>query len=290
MRTKKNCASPERFLSSFFAVRDRERVDAFVACSSITASASTAALALAACGVGSAAGSADGLGDGSAGLAPLLPEMAAAAAAAVAADPVTVSAAPSTGDDKAYRPSSAKYSGNPTAAWMSAKLPSCRGPGGTPSLRPSSAVSIARIDTPSSDRGYATSLKPIFSSCSGRIMGVLPPPSSMLAILGRAAAFPPSVHSCAISASLSNASTNRMSAPASANAAHRAIASSIDTACRASVRATMRMSAPSSRASAAARMRKTASSRDTTRLPRTWPHDLGDTWSSIRMPANPACA
>eukprot|EP00955_Chlamydomonas_euryale_P014682 157776-Chlamydomonas_euryale.AAC.1 len=40
---------------------------------------------------------------------------------------------------------------------MSAKLPSCRGPGGTPSLRPSSAVSIARIDTPSSDRGYATS-------------------------------------------------------------------------------------------------------------------------------------
>eukprot|EP00955_Chlamydomonas_euryale_P060414 357713-Chlamydomonas_euryale.AAC.23 len=42
------------------------------------------------------------------------------------------------------------------------------------------------------------------------------------------------------------------------------------------------------RASAAARMRKTASSRDTTRLPRTWPHDLGDTWSSIRMPARHA--
>ncbi len=41
-------------------------------------------------------------------------------------------------------------------------------------------------------------------------------------------------------------------------------------------------------ASTAARMRMRASSRPTTRLPRTWPQLLGATWSSIRMPAKPA--
>ena len=37
-------------------------------------------------------------------------------------------------------------------------------------------------------------------------------------------------------------------------------------------------------------MRVTASPRSTTRLLRTWPQDLGQAWSSMRIPANPAAA
>ena len=55
--------------------------------------------------------------------------------------------------------------------------------------------------------------------------------------------------------------------------------------CRASLLATIRMSAPSSRASTAAWMREHASSRLTTCLSRTCPQLFGATWSSIKMPA-----
>jgi len=164
--------------------------------------------------------------------------------------------------------------------------------------------------------------------------------------LGCPSAAPPSWQNIFISSSLASASMNSTSAPASANALARASASSSDSAWRASVRATIRMSAPSllfggwrlgvgfcegeggeglcgvvtargvwglaaateqpvqsagrrsrraiacqsdreriaHRASAAARMRDTASSRETTRLLRTWPQDLGQVWSSIKMP------
>lgn len=47
--------------------------------------------------------------------------------------------------------------GKPTAAWMSAKEPRAAGGGTRPSRRPCSAVCMARMDTPSSDSGYATS-------------------------------------------------------------------------------------------------------------------------------------
>ena len=40
---------------------------------------------------------------------------------------------------------------------------------------------IARIETPIKERGYATILKPISSSSIGLSIGVLPPPSSILA-------------------------------------------------------------------------------------------------------------
>lgn len=160
--------------------------------------------------------------------------------------------------------------------------------------------------------------------------------------LGTPAAAPLSEQNVRISSALASASMNSTSAPASANAAARASASSRLMAWRASVRATIRMSAPSfleggyiwglemrwhqlngliteraarvppsllqaskqphagkararhmrrrrparrgHLASTAARMRDTASSLDTTRLLRTWPQLLGDTWSSIRMP------
>lgn len=68
-----------------------------------------------------------------------------------------------------------------------------------------------------------------------------------------------------ISSTEARASINNTSAPASANAFTRQRASSMDTAWRASLRATMTMSEPASfRASTAARILITASSLDTT--------------------------
>mmetsp|Transcript_9106 Transcript_9106/g.15884 ORF Transcript_9106/g.15884 Transcript_9106/m.15884 type:complete len:209 (+) Transcript_9106:1211-1837(+) len=127
-------------------------------------------------------------------------------------------------------------------------------------------------------------------SSDGLIIGVLPPPSSRLAILGTRAADPRSQQNCLISSSDSKASMKMISAPASAKASTRQSASSKETACRASVLATIKMSAPSSRASTAALMRATASCLPTTLFPLTCPHDLGATWSSISIPARPACA
>lgn len=41
---------------------------------------------------------------------------------------------------------------------------------------------MARTETPSSDSGYATMLKPSSCSAAGGSSGVLPPPSNMFAI------------------------------------------------------------------------------------------------------------
>lgn len=81
-----------------------------------------------------------------------------------------------------------------------------------------------------------------------------------------------------ISAWEARASTKSTSAPASAKACTRHRASSKDTACRASVRATMTMSEPDSfRASTAARIVIKASSLETTLRPFVCPQALGDT-------------
>mmetsp|Transcript_32976 Transcript_32976/g.78260 ORF Transcript_32976/g.78260 Transcript_32976/m.78260 type:complete len:298 (-) Transcript_32976:90-983(-) len=190
----------------------------------------------------------------------------------------------------AYLAASWKYSGNPTTDCRLAKLGRSSGPGTRPSRRPSSALCIATTLTPSSDIGYATSLKPMASSSSGGRMGVLPPPSSMLAIFGLEAAAPPRRQKASSSSRLWSASMKSTSAPAAANSSALASASSRDTACRASVRAMMTMSAPSSLASAAAAMRATASALSTTCFAPTWPQLLGHTWSSMRIPAKPAAA
>eukprot|EP00959_Pyramimonas_sp_CCMP1952_P249840 5223003-Pyramimonas_sp.AAC.1 len=125
------------------------------------------------------------------------------------------------------------------------------------------------------------------SNSSNGSKGVLPPPSSMLAILGT---FGTALQKARISSLDRRASMNRMSAPSSANACARQIASSRDSAARASDLALMRIPAPSSRASTAARTLDTASFLETTRRSFVWPHAFGAIWSSISIPANPARA
>ncbi len=49
-----------------------------------------------------------------------------------------------------------KRTGKPTAAWMSWKVPRSSGGGRRPCLSPARALSMARMLTPSSERGYAT--------------------------------------------------------------------------------------------------------------------------------------
>ena len=88
------------------------------------------------------------------------------------------------------------------------------------------------------------------------------PPSTMLASWGAGI----SRQTRCISTSLRGASTKTMSAPRSANARPRQIASSSPIGARASVRASISRSAPCSRASTAARTRASASSRATTLL------------------------
>ncbi|CFN82054.1 Uncharacterised protein [Bordetella pertussis] len=83
------------------------------------------------------------------------------------------------------------------------------------------------------------------------------------------------------------ASTNRMSAPASAKRRARSMAASKPSTARASVRAMMRKSS-SRRASAAALIFDTISDSGATLLPAKWPQRLGNTWSSSWMASAPA--
>ncbi len=93
--------------------------------------------------------------------------------------------------------------------------------------------------------------------------------------------------SARISSALVTASTNRMSAPASAKRIARSTAASKPCVAAASVRA-MIMKSGSVRASTAALILLTASSVEMTSLPEKWPQRLGATWSSSWMQSAPA--
>src|SRR5471030_259663 len=88
--------------------------------------------------------------------------------------------------------------------------------------------------------------------------------------------------SARISSAVVTASTNMMSAPASAKRCARSMAASKPCVAAASVRAMMRKSG-SWRASTAALILATASSVEITSLPEKWPQRLGATWSSSWM-------
>jgi hypothetical protein len=127
-----------------------------------------------------------------------------------------------------------------------------------------------------------TTLTPRFSSVLAS-SSLLLPNSVMLARIGTSTA----ARNRSKSASPAMASGKIRSAPASAKAFARSIASPMPFTAAASVRAAM-TKAGSRRAATAALIRRTAVSRSVTSLPSRCPQRLGLTWSSMCSPATPA--